>query len=220
MTDARKNYLREEYDKLDNEINNLFEDYFEDITTKLFYLFNNIDNLTDDNIEEIQNNIIDLIYSYIEEIYNITLKAIKRMYKKVNKNINTNNLHPYNKDGKTLENRISEWINNFITGLNQGSLNIKNSSVNVIERILKSEGQTAKNQILKEKVGTLAEFVVIESNSEDGCGEYDGEYPIMEIPEGGPPFHPNCQCNMYYDYTDQEDEIEDLELEDDEKEEI
>jgi len=42
----------------------------------------------------------------------------------------------------------------------------------------------------------------------------------MEIPEGGPPFHPNCQCNMYFDYTDQEDEIEDLELEDDEKEEI
>ena len=41
MTDARKNYLREEYDKLDNEINNLFEDYFEDIITKLFYLFNN-----------------------------------------------------------------------------------------------------------------------------------------------------------------------------------
>ena len=220
MTNARKNYLRKEYNKLNNEIDNLIGDYLEDITTELFYLFNNIDNLSDDDIEEIQNNIIDLIYSYIEEIYTITLKAIKIIYKKVNKNIDTSNLHPYNKDGKTLEDRIPEWINNFIVGLNQESSNIKNSSINVIERILKSEGQTAKNQILKEKVGTLAEFAVIESNSDDGCGDYDGEYPIMEIPEDGPPFHPNCQCNIYYDYTNQEDEVEDLELEDDEKEEI
>ena len=221
MTNTRKNYLRNRYKKINTDIDDLTKVYLEDITTELFHLFNNTDKIQDEEINKVKDKVINLIYNFIEEVYNLTLNSLKNMYKKVNNDINTEHLHPYNKDGKTLETRIDYWINDFMTRINHGSLNVKNFSVNVMEKILQSEGQTAKNQMLKEKVGTLAEFVVIESSDGcEDCGQYDGEYPIMEIPEDGPPFHPNCRCNMYYDYSDQEDELEDLELEDDEKEEI
>ena len=55
--------------------------------------------------------------------------------------------------------------------------------------------------------------VIVEAGTcDDLCGEWSGEYPADEaIPL--PPYHTNCQCSAYYIETDDEDDVNDLDLE-------
>ena len=62
---------------------------------------------------------------------------------------------------------------------------------------------------MQNKVGKLSQLVIIENSG----GDCDGEWPADEAIL--PPYHPNCCCQAYYDDTDNEDDIKDLELEND-----
>jgi hypothetical protein len=68
-----------------------------------------------------------------------------------------------------------------------------------------------------DKLKGLAEFAIVISGGGDCkesiCDEYEGECPIDELIY--PPYHPNCNCYVIYEITDDPQEIEDLDLEDD-----
>ena len=52
----------------------------------------------------------------------------------------------------------------------------------------------------------------LEKATSDLCSKWNGEYPAGEdIPL--PPYHTNCQCSAYYIETDDEDNVNDLDLE-------
>lgn len=84
------------------------------------------------------------------------------------------------------------------------------------DRLLRNETQIIKNTVMQNKVGKLSQLVIIENSGGDcdgGCAQYAGEWPVDEAIL--PPYHPNCCCQAYYDDTDNEDDIKDLELEND-----
>ena len=147
------------------------------------------------NLEEkITNN----IYDALTNVMSLTLAETRKMYKSFDESrqIELEYLL-YSKDGKTLEQRIHNWI---------GEKNIMNLFYHLC-LILDTETYQVIHQTIKQKVNV--DYVEIIGDAEcDRCAEYcDGEfYPAdgMELP----PYHPGCLCEaiMY----EKEDVLEDL----------
>ena len=77
------------------------------------------------------------------------------------------------------------------------------------DRILFTESRVVESKLKKFKKPKNASMLIIES----GCDLCEGgEYPPDEDIQL-PPFHPYCNCIHYYDITDDEDDIHDLDLE-------
>ena len=219
MTSARRQYILDQYKKLAKEIAELQENTLEDIAKILSLIFNNLDTLDNSAINDYINDIIDLIYDFLENIYILTLTACKKIYHKVLKK--TVPIVPYDKDGKTLEERIKAWVWFYVDQAKEDKTTTqptryKIQTLNVISRIVNQEGLILKNKIIHDKVAGLAEFVEIFSdNCCEACADRAGIYPISEEPTDGPPFHINCVCEPVYDITDDLQEMEDEDLLDD-----
>ena len=80
-------------------------------------------------------------------------------------------------------------------------------------RLLNNEGRYLFTHLMEMKIKPVASILVIETGTcDDLCGEWAGEYPAGEdVPL--PPYHTNCQCSAYYIETDDEDDVNDLDLE-------
>lgn len=155
--------------------------------------------------------ISDLIYKDLEEIYVIAKESVEDRYGKVRTTkIDLKNLL-YNKDGKTLNQRINEHYVDFL----------KNSNYNLllsnIIRILHTENMNVYNQVVKSLVKQL-DYVAgsydgsdCDCHSEDmDCSEYTGLYLIDDLPDA--PFHPNCNCEPEYYHLEDLSEAEREEL--------
>lgn len=219
ISTRKKKYFITQYNNLSNELDSIRTDSLESITKILYYIFNNVDNLSDTVINDKIDEIINLIYNFLEKVYTIVTSKIKNIFSNVTNDITE--IHPYDKDGQTLEERVSKWIWSWIESLrNENSKEnksiIKTTSVVTIDRILNNEGKILKNQIIFDKTNKLAEYVLIVSGGGDckgNCADYEGEWPINEAIL--PPYHVNCQCYFIPEITDDSQEIEDLDLEDD-----
>ena len=77
------------------------------------------------------------------------------------------------------------------------------------DRILFTESRVVESKIKEFKKPTNASMHIVESGCDLCTG---GEYPPDEDIQL-PPFHPNCNCTHYYETTDNEDDINDLDLE-------
>ena len=68
-------------------------------------------------------------------------------------------------------------------------------------------------QSLKVNLHTQGKLFFDKGIIESGCDNCEGgEYPADEDVTL-PPYHPYCNCQWYWDYTDSEDDINDLDLE-------
>ena len=92
---------------------------------------------------------------------------------------------------------------------NNNHINVQNYLINMYDRILFTESRVVESKIKEFKKPINASMLIIESGCENCVG---GEYPPDEDIQL-PPFHPNCNCTHYYETTDDEDDINDLDLE-------
>ena len=142
------------------------------------------------NLEEkITNN----IYDALTNVMSLTLAETRKMYKSFDESrqIELEYLL-YSKDGKTLEQRIHNWI---------GEKNIMNLFYHLC-LILDTETYQLIHQTIRKKVNI--EYVEIIGDAGcDRCAEYcDGEvYPMDEMEL--PPYHPGCLCEaIMYEKAD------------------
>lgn len=150
------------------------------------------------NKNEIEESVVKLIYSILENTLSLTLTEIKKMYKSYKNDvvIELANIL-YHGDDKTLEQRVNSWMD---------EKNLMNLFYHLC-LIIDTETYQLIHQTIREKVNI--EYVEIIGDAEcSRCAEYcDGEiYPADEMEL--PPYHPGCLCEaiMY----EKEDVLGDL----------
>ena len=168
------------------------------------------------NTKEHQTILISLFYKALENLYSEINIELGKIYKKVAP-FNLKNIIDltFQEDGKTLDERIIKYLDDLEEKRLSGDLpdNLKNFSVNMYSRLLNNESKYLFTHLMEMKIKPVASILVIEAETcDDLCGEWSGEYSADEtIPL--PPYHTNCQCFAYYIETDDEDDVNDLDLE-------
>lgn len=182
-----------------------------------------INNYPEINWDDFKENILKLCYDCLEEVYAYVSKSLKEIYDKVEDfDIEDINDLTYQKDGKTLDDRISEHLKNAKERLdNKEKLDLVILYLlNRMTLILTTETRTVEQRVKKNKKPIHKPgyygILVIEGCGGDCngiCPDYNGEYPEdSEVPT--PPYHPNCTGISYYDITNDPDIIKDLDLDD------
>ncbi len=210
--------IRKAIFKIRKDTDKICDDYLTKIYVKIKEYVNNYPEINWDNFKD---DILKSCYNCLEEVYAYVSKSLKELYKEVEDfDIKDINDLTYQKDGKTLEDRISEHLKNAKEKLdNKEKLDLVILYIlNRITVILVTETRMVEQAVKKNKKPIIKDgyygILVI-----DGCGgecdgdcpEYNGIYPEdAEVPT--PPYHPNCTGISYYDITNDPDEIEELDL--------
>ena len=147
------------------------------------------------------------------------IKELKKIYSRTKKFELKDILSlTYQDDEKTLLDRIQKYWsagaqkleNNISTAL------VKQYLINMYDMLLTNETLIVRNQVMHNKLSSVANILVIEGEGDDHCGglcaQWIGEYPADE-PIPLPPYHPSCLCSCYYIETDDFDDMQDLDLE-------
>ena len=165
-----------------------------------------------DDWDRYYQQIEDLFYEFLVNIYNIVNNYLKTIYKKIPE-FSIEDIYEltYNADGKTLTERLKEhWqeVGKHLKINSDDRINISNHLVNMYDRILFTESRIIESKLKKIKKPEEATILVIESGC-DKCegGDYPPDEDILL-----PPYHPNCNCQWYYEVAN-EDDIHDLDLE-------
>lgn len=214
------NKVRKTIYSIRNEVNKISDDYL----TKLYLkLKSYINKYPDIDWKKFNQDILQLYYKCLESVYTDVSKSIKKLYKKVIPyNIKDIMDLTYQKDGKTLEERILEYLNKAKEKLdaNEQFDIVILYLLNRYTLILMTETKMVEEAVKKNKKpivesGTYL-IQVIEGCGGDcnsDCLDYNGIYrEDDDIP--WPPYHPNCSGIAYYDITDDPDDIHDLDLDD------
>ena len=191
-----------------NQIDSTLDEYLYEITKIILKASKDYPDDWDKYYQQIE----DLFYEFLVDIYNIVNNYLKAIYKKIPE-FNIENIYEltYNADGKTLTERLKEhWqeASKHLKINNDDHINISNHLVNMYDRILFTESRIIESKLKKIKKPEEATILVIESGC-DKCegGDYPPDEDILL-----PPYHPNCNCQWYYEVAN-EDDIHDLDLE-------
>lgn len=180
------------------EMQHLYDLIIKDNESDKEYIYTIIKETIDENKEELEKSLLNIIYKDLEDTIAIVLMEARKMYKSFDEDkiINLKDML-YNKDGKTLEERVKNWIN---------EENIMNLFFHIC-LILDTETFSLIHQTIKNKVNVDYVEIVGEGGC-DICAEYcDGEfYKESEIEL--PPYHPGCMCEVVY--YEKEDILEEL----------
>ena len=210
MIDRKKQkYILSKIKKLNKEIANIYNEYLDELSVILTNYYNNTTIDTFNTfVEKVYNKIIEML----EKIYSLTSSEIKNIYK-LKKQLPISKIEIYSKDGYDLKARLWRW---FSPTNNPEYISDKITAIAKLKEILTTECLYQKQVVMNDKLKDFCEFAIIEESSDchSGiCDEYVGEWPINELIY--PPYHPNCQCEVIYEISDDIEDVEDLDLEDD-----
>lgn len=161
-----------------------------------------------------EQNTLDLIYKSLEETYSLTSQSVTDIYDITTKTAKVKDL-TYNGDGKTLEERLEQYLSeilSYVSSSEEIDWNVIKNSLNYrLMLILDTETQNVKIKVTQIKVEGHCEFAEVLPGV--CCPGSGGIFPVDEL--DFPPYHPGCMCEVIYyeELTDDEQEIEDLELE-------
>ena len=210
----KKHYkIKDKLEKATEAFNKKIDSELGSIIKKIFSWITNDEKI---NTEEHKTILIDLFYNALENLYSEINIQLGKIYKTVAAfNLKDITDLTFQEDGKTLDERITKYLDDLEEKRLSGDFpeNLKSFSVNMYSRLLNNEGRYLFTHLMEMKIKPVASILVIETGTcDDLCGEWNGEYPAGEdVPL--PPYHTNCQCSAYYIETDDEDDVDDLDLE-------
>lgn len=199
--------------ELRKDIDEILEEYLQKIVKIIIQAIKNYPTGWDNYYKEIE----DLFYEFLEKVYNLVINYLNQIYKDL-PDFSVEDVFDlaYDIDGKKITERLREYWDEAASRTEEESannidnhINVQNYLINMYDRILFTESRVVESKIKEFKKPTNASMLIIESGCEHCIG---GEYPPDEDVQL-PPFHPNCNCTYYYEITDDEDDINDLDLE-------
>lgn len=144
--------------------------------------------------EKLNNELLNIIYHSLENTIAITLQESRKMFHSFDENkiIKIEELL-YQKDNKTLEERIKYWITN------TNNVMILFSHICLI---LDTETMQVMHQTIKQKTNIVYVEIIGTGGCELCASYYDGELH-SEDEIDSPPYHPGCLCEeIMYDEAD------------------
>ena len=205
--------IKDKLEKATEVLNKKIDSELEAIIKKIFSWIANDEKI---NTKEHRDDLINLFYNALGNLYSEVNIQLGKIYKTVAP-FNLKNITDltFQEDGKTLDERITKYLDDLEEKRLSGDFpeNLKNFGANMYSRLLNNEGRYLFTHLMEMKIKPVASILVIETGTcDDLCGEWAGEYPAGEdVPL--PPYHTNCQCSAYYIETDDEDDVDDLDLE-------
>ena len=205
--------IKDKLEKATEVLNKKIDSELEAIIKKIFSW------IADDkkiNTKEHRDDLINLFYKALENLYSEINIQLGKIYKTVAPfNLKDITDLTFQEDGKTLDERITKYLDDLEEKRLSGDFpeNLKNFGANMYSRLLNNECRYLFTHLMEMKIKPVASILVIETGTcDDLCGEWAGEYPAAgDVPL--PPYHTNCQCSAYYIETDDEDDVNDLDLE-------
>ena len=179
-------------------------DIVEEITKLIIDFYNN----ESQDWDNLFASIVDFMYISLKQTYKITINESKEIYPGIDKGnldkITKKDIdnYTYNKDKKTLKERIKQYIL-----LAKDNKIQKDSLIFKEVRILDNETLVVFHKLLKDKIlNSEIEYgmIVAGGGCNRDCCHKSGEeiIPIEDIDE--PPYHPNCTCEVIYINPDEE----------------
>ena len=194
--------------ELRKDIDEILDEYLQKIVKIIIQAIKNYPTGWDNYYKEIE----DLFYEFLEKVYNLVINYLNQIYKDL-PDFSVEDVFDlaYDIDGKKITERLREYWDEAASRIknNYDYINVQNYLINMYDRILFTESRVVESKIKEFKKPINASMLIIESGCEFCIG---GEYPPDEDVQL-PPFHPNCNCTHYYETTDNEDDINDLDLE-------
>lgn len=198
--------------ELRKDIDKIIDKYLQEVVKIVLLAIKNYPTDWDKYYDKIEN----LFYEFLEKVYNLVINYLNQIYEKL-PDFSVEDIFDlaYDIDGKKITERLREYWDEAAEKIKQENnnsnnhINVQNYLINMYDRILFTESRVVESKIKEFKKPTNASMLIIESGCENCIG---GEYPPDEDIQL-PPFHPNCNCTHYYEITDDEDDINDLDLE-------
>lgn len=205
--------IKDKLEKATDVLNKKIDSELENIIKTLFSWIAEGEKI---NTEDHRDFLIDLFYNALGNLYSEINIQLGKIYKTVAPfNLRDITDLTFQEDGKTLDERIAKYLDDLEKKRVSGDFqdDLKNFGTNMYSRLLNNEGKYLFTHLMEMKIKPVASILVIETGTcDDLCNEWGGEYPAGEsIPL--PPYHTNCQCSAYYIETDDEDDVNDLDLE-------
>ena len=196
--------------ELREDIDKIIDEYLQKIVKIILQAIKNYPIDWDKYYDKIEN----LFYEFLEKVYNLVINYLNQIYEEL-PDFSVEDIFDlaYDIDGKKITERLREYWDEAAQRINEKSNNdrisVQNYLINMYDRILFTESRVVESKIKEFKKPVNASMLILESGCENCVG---GEYPPDEDIQL-PPFHPNCNCTHYYEITDDEDDINDLDLE-------
>lgn len=205
--------IKDKLEKATDVLNKKIDSELENIIKTLFSWIAEGEKI---NTEDHRDFLIDLFYNALGNLYSEINIQLGKIYKTVAPfNLRDITDLTFQEDGKTLDERIGKYLDDLEKKRVSEDFqdDLKNFGTNMYSRLLNNEGKYLFTHLMEMKIKPVASILVIETGTcDDLCNEWGGEYPAGEsIPL--PPYHTNCQCSAYYIETDDEDDVNDLDLE-------
>lgn len=210
ITQKKKKYILSKTKNLNKEITDIYNKYFKELSNLINQQYQGKGITTQDYIETLYNKIYDML----GEVYSLTSQEIKNIYS-LKQRLPLSRIEAYSKDGYDLMARIQRWFDGRDKN-NNDYIKTADEAIEKLKQILTTECLYQKQVVMNDKLKGFCEFAIIEESPDchSGiCNEYAGEWPINELIY--PPYHPNCQCEVIYEISDDIEDVEDLDLEDD-----
>ena len=215
--------FKKKMDELKRQITVIRDNTVTKVSNEITTSINHYSSKTWDNHLE---KILDLIYKGLIEVYSNTKQVLRNTYHKLPENRDIKNIGDllYNKDGLTLDERCKNYWDIAKVKLqsnesNQAELQqLKITLINQFYKIINTEMNFVKSNVKRINKPLNASMLIIEAGECDGQDHpacVGGEYPADELVDL-PPYHPNCDCDYYWEVTDDLDDKEDLDLENEE----
>ena len=210
ITQKKKKYILSKTKNLNKEITDIYNKYFKELSNLINQQYQGKGITTQDYIETLYNKIYDML----GEVYSLTSQEIKNIYS-LKQRLPLSRIEAYSKDGYDLMARIQRWFDGRDKN-NNDYIKTADEAIEKLKQILTTECLYQKQVVMNDKLKGFCEFAIIEESPDchSGiCNEYAGEWPINELIY--PPYHPNCQCEVIYEISNDIEDVEDLDLEDD-----
>ena len=210
ITQRKKKYILSKTKNLNKEITDIYNKYFKELSSLINQQYQGKGITTQDYIETLYKKIYDML----GEVYSLTSQEIKNIYS-LKQRLPLSRIEAYSKDGYDLMARIQRWFDGRDKN-NNDYIKTADEAIEKLKQILTTECLYQKQVVMNDKLKGFCEFAIIEESPDchSGiCNEYAGEWPINELIY--PPYHPNCQCEVIYEISNDIEDVEDLDLEDD-----
>ena len=210
ITQRKKKYILSKTKNLNKEITDIYNKYFKELSNLINQQYQGKGVTTQDYIETLYNKIYDML----GEVYSLTSQEIKNIYL-LKQRLPLSRIEAYSKDGYDLMARIQRWFDGRDKN-NNDYIKTADEAIEKLKQILTTECLYQKQVVMNDKLKGFCEFAIIEESPDchSGiCNEYAGEWPINELIYT--PYHPNCQCEVIYEISNDIEDVEDLDLEDD-----
>lgn len=214
---VRKEYRKKitnRFSKLNSDLNDKKDEHLESISS---IINKSVKNYEDKDLwKKSYDDIVDIFYTLLTETYLETTIALRDIYEQISDEIPNIEDFIYTEDDITLPQRIKKYWDEALSLLKESQVDSQQIALYILsmyDRILRTEMANIKTGVKKVKkpISLRPESIEVIVITDGVCCDNGGVYLADDAP-ALPPYHPDCECDWWYEeyFTYDEADLEEL----------